>query len=102
MARAFWQLKVDGSVTSPPSLTRVEPSSARRDRLTRVAISGSGLTGALALGRLLSGLLYGVTPTDPATFAAVAILVAAVALVAAWLPARRAARTDPLRALRHE
>ncbi|HEX5438074.1 MAG TPA: ADOP family duplicated permease [Gemmatimonadaceae bacterium] len=61
-----------------------------------------GLVGALAATRALATLLYGVEPRDPLTFAAVAALLLAVALVASWLPARRAARVDPIIALRAE
>src|SRR3954468_6470785 len=59
-----------------------------------------GLAGALAVTRALSTLLFGVTTTDPITFAAVAIALAVVALLASYLPARRAARVDPMAALR--
>jgi putative ABC transport system permease protein len=59
-----------------------------------------GSAGALALTRLMTTLLFGVTPTDPATYAAVAVLLMTVAAVAAYMPARRAANSDPVRVLR--
>ena len=61
-----------------------------------------GLAGALALSRLITTLLFGVYPNDPVSFAAIAALLAAVAFLATWLPARRATQVDPLAALRHE
>lgn len=56
----------------------------------------------MALTRLIARLLFGVTPTDPATFASVAALLMLVAAIASWLPARRAMRVDPALMLREE
>ncbi|HEV8498837.1 MAG TPA: FtsX-like permease family protein, partial [Gemmatimonadaceae bacterium] len=61
-----------------------------------------GLAASLVLTRLMQGVLYGVTPTDPLTFSGVAVALLAVAAFASWLPARRATRVDPLVALRAE
>ena len=71
--------------------------------MTLVAISlVLGLVGAFAATRLLNSLLFGVGASDPLTFAAIVLLVSVVAFVAAWLPARRATRVDPIIALRSE
>jgi len=62
----------------------------------------AGIAASTAAARVLSGLLYGVTPTDPLTYAAVALLFLLVAMLASWIPAWRASRVDPVIALRHE
>ena len=61
-----------------------------------------GVGGALAVTRVLSSFLYDVTPTDPLTLAAVSVILVTIALVASYIPARRAARIDPMVALRYE
>jgi putative ABC transport system permease protein len=70
--------------------------------LTALTGAGAGLAAALLLTRLMRNLLYGVGATDPATFAGVSLLLLAVALLATWIPARRAVRIDPLEAIRHD
>jgi predicted permease len=69
-----------------------------------LAVAGAavGIAGSLIVSHLITGLLYGVKPTDPATFAAVAVILLSVALIACYVPARRAMRVDPMLALRHE
>jgi putative ABC transport system permease protein len=61
-----------------------------------------GIAGALALTRFLTSLLYGIKPRDPMTFIAVSVVLIGVALIASYIPARRAVTIDPMRALRHE
>ena len=69
--------------------------------LTAIGVA-IGLAGAFVLARLLQSLLFGIASTDPITYAAVAAVLSSVAFVASFLPARRAARIDPMVALRHE
>jgi len=70
----------------------------------RLAVAGVliGVALSLAAGRFISTLLFGVRATDPLTFSAVAAVLLATAVVAAWIPARRATRVDPMVALRYE
>jgi predicted permease len=85
---------------------------ATPERLVRMVVAGGmrrvaigmalGLLLALATGRLLGGLLVGISPADPAAFAVITVLLASVAALAAWLPARRITATDPLTVLRRD
>jgi putative ABC transport system permease protein len=90
---------------------RIALGASRRDVLglvvgygMRLVVVGmvAGLAGAFALTRLMASLLFGVSATDPVAFGAVAVALAAVALAACYIPARRATRVDPVTALRHE
>jgi putative ABC transport system permease protein len=65
-------------------------------------VPGAGLIGSLMLTRFLQTMLFDIEPTDPVTFGALTRLLAGVALVASFIPARRASGIDPLVALRHE
>jgi putative ABC transport system permease protein len=77
-------------------------SVVRSALLTAVVGLAIGLAGALAMSRLLASSLFGVQPTDPATLAAVSVVVLVIALLASYVPARRAADVDPVSALRTE
>jgi ABC-type antimicrobial peptide transport system permease subunit len=74
----------------------------RRGMMLVLLGCGFGVILAIALTRIVSGLLYGVTPTDPLTFILTILLLGAVAFVSCWIPARRAAKVDPMEALRYE
>jgi ABC-type antimicrobial peptide transport system permease subunit len=74
----------------------------RRTLITTSVGLAVGLGAAALLTRFVEGMLFGLTPLDPMTFGAVAAMFALVALIAAFLPARRATRVDPLVALRYE
>jgi ABC-type antimicrobial peptide transport system permease subunit len=70
-------------------------------RLTLIGIAAGGAA-ALVLARLMTSILFGVKATDPLTFGGVALLLCAIALLACYIPARRAASVDPMQALRSE
>jgi len=95
---------------APERIARLALGAQPRDALRlvtgqgmKLALTGLslGLIGSLALTRLLSSLLYGVSATDPLTFVSVALLLPGVAWLACYLPARRAARVDPIIAIRN-
>jgi ABC-type antimicrobial peptide transport system permease subunit len=90
---------------------RMALGAERADVLRSIAVQGlrvtvvgvvAGIAGGAAVTRFLSSLLFGLEPSDPATFAGVSLILIAVALVACYLPARRATKVDPMVALRYE
>jgi ABC-type antimicrobial peptide transport system permease subunit len=84
---------------SPDSVLRLVVGQGLALAGTGIAL---GLAGAVSLTRLLAGLLYGVRPIDPVTFAGVPLLLAISVMLASYVPARRATRLDPVAALRCE
>ena len=80
-------------------VVRLTLKQGMRPTLVGVAL---GLVGAFTLTRLMSSLLFGVSATDPETFVVSALFLVLIALLPCWLPARRAARVDPMEALRCE
>jgi len=98
VSRRTHELGLRMALGAKPSLLLVN---VVRDGMTVAAIGGAvGIVGALAISRLMATLLYGVKATDPLTFIAVAVTLGVVALVACYIPARRATKIDPLEALR--
>jgi len=83
----------------PVDVLRMVLADGARMTLAGICI---GLVAALGLTRLMSSMLFGVKPTDPLTFAAVAVVLGAIALLACLVPAQRAMRVDPMVALRYE
>jgi len=92
------EIGVRMALGATPASVRV--SILRRGVVVSAVGLGAGLTAAVSLRMLAKPLLYGITPTDPLTLAAVSLVLLCAGALAAWLPARRAARLDPVRALR--
>jgi ABC-type antimicrobial peptide transport system permease subunit len=81
---------------------RVQPMILRIGSLLASVGVAAGLAAGVAMSRLIATMLYGLKSYDPLTFTGASLLLLVVALSASWIPARRAARIDPLKALRHE
>jgi len=80
--------------------TRVQLDVIRRTLWLALAGIGAGIVASIAVARAIASLLFGTQPTDPATFLGMVLLLGAIALVAGYLPARRASRVQPMTALR--
>lgn len=104
MAYAVTQRRREIGVRMALGATRHDVQRLVLARALRIVAAGliAGLAGAVVITRVLRTFLFGVTPTDPLVFASVTLLLLTVGLMAAWLPARRASRIDPLSALRAE
>ena len=104
MAYAVTQRRREIGVRMALGATRRDVLRLVLTRALRIVVAGVivGLAGAAGVTRVLQRFLFGVTPTDPIAFTIVTLLLMAVGLMAAWLPARRATRIDPCAALRAE
>lgn len=104
MAYAVAQRRREIGVRMALGATRRDVLRLVLTRAFRIVLAGLmvGLAGAAGVTRVLQTFLFGVTPTDPLVFTIVTLLLLAVGLMAAWLPARRATRIDPWKALRTE
>ena len=104
MAYAVTQRRREIGVRMALGATRGDVLRLVLTRALRTVFAGLvvGLVGAAGVTRVLQTFLFGVTPTDPIVFTIVTLLLLAVGLMAAWLPARRATQIDPLAALRAE
>ena len=100
VARRAREIGIRLALGAPPGSVRalVQRGAMR----TALAGMAAGIVGAILLSRLLRGLLYGVSPTDPATFAAVVVVLTGVAWLASYIPARRTTRVDPIVTMRTE
>ena len=95
-------VRVSGQSFAGRHSDSVHPVTASEFRTSITTLTWEASSASAVLGQFLRSLFFEVRPADPLTFASVAILLAVVALLAAYIPARRATRVDPLVALRHE